>query len=353
MPLGGDSRHDLAVRAMGIQPGGDSTQTLHASKNQVISPAAEPPRELAKISLPAYRIEPPDLIEIELVKLVPKPPYRVEVYDVLDVVVVGTLLDAPIDGTFLVAADGTIDLGPPYGPVSVAGRTLPEVTAAVEAHLRLTLKIPEVSVQLLQASGVPPVGGTYMVGPDGTVNLRHYGSVHVAGKTLAEAQRAVESQLARYLDSPAVSVDVAAYNSKAYYIITEGASQGDNVVRVPVTGNETVLDAIAQVQGLSQLSGKEIWIARPAPGGYGCEQHLPVDWDAVTRGASTATNYQVLPGDRIFIAEDGLVATNNFIAKLTAPLERLLGTATLGTSSVRNFQSLGRSFNRSRGGGGF
>ena len=148
-----------------------------------------------------------------------------------------------------------------------------------------------------------------------------------------------------------VWIDIASYNSKVYYIITEGAGMGDNVVSVPVTGNETVLDAVGQVQGLSQLSSKNIWIARPAPGGFGCEQHLPVDWDGITRGGATATNYQVLPGDRIFIAEDGMIALNNFIGKLTSPLEELFGITSLGSSTIRGLQTMGRNFSRDRGRG--
>ena len=58
-----------------------------------------------------------------------------------------------------------------------------------------------------------------------------------------------------------------AYNSKVYYVITEGAGQGDLVARLPITGNETVLDAISQINGLSRLSSKNIWIARPTPSG--------------------------------------------------------------------------------------
>ena len=59
-------------------------------------------------------------------------------------------------------------------------------------------------------------------------------------------------------------MDVVAYNSKVYYIITQGAGLGDSVRRLPVTGNETVLDAISQIGGLSQVSSKNIWIARPS-----------------------------------------------------------------------------------------
>jgi hypothetical protein len=99
---------------------------------------------------------------------------------------------------------------------------------------------------------------------------------------------------------------------------------------------------------LSQLSSKTIWVARPAPADFGCEQILPVEWEAITKGGVTATNYQLLPGDRIFIAEDQLVATNNLLSKLISPIERLLGVTGLGASTVRNTQTLGRSYNRSR-----
>ncbi|NQT39309.1 MAG: hypothetical protein HQ581_17565, partial [Planctomycetes bacterium] len=49
--------------------------------NQALGPAPQPPRELAKVSLPDYRIEPPDMVSVELFKLIPLPPYRLEVYD--------------------------------------------------------------------------------------------------------------------------------------------------------------------------------------------------------------------------------------------------------------------------------
>ena len=217
------------------------------------------------MSLPAYRIEPPDVIQVELMKLVPKPPYRVETYDVLQVVVVGTLPDQPIAGPYMVDAEGAVDLGPAYGKVQVVGMTVDESGQAIQAHLAVSLRYPEVSVQLLQASNIPEVNGTYIVGPDGTVNLRAYGRVHLAGKTLDEAKLVIEQRLSETLASPVVWVDIASYNSKVYYVITEGAGMGDNVLSVPVTGNETVLDAVGQIQGLSQLSSKNIWIAARLP----------------------------------------------------------------------------------------
>jgi polysaccharide export outer membrane protein len=317
--------------------------------DQPVPAGIEPAREKAMVSLPAYRIEPPDLLQIEALKLVPRPPYRIEVFDVLQIQATGTLFDQPIAGYYLVEGQGTVDLGPAYGKLRVAGMTIDEANAAIEARLREILVRPQVSVQLARTSGVQPVTGVYLVAPDGTVNLRSYGVVRLAGMTVVEAREALQEHLSQFFDSPEVSVDVAGYNSKVYYIVTEGANLGDNIVRVPVTGNETVLDAIAQVGGLSQLSSKQLWIARPAPGDFAMEQILPIDYEAITRGGSSASNYQLMPGDRLFISEDGIVSFNNFLAKLIAPAERLLGVSSLGSSAARNFQTLGRQYNKQRG----
>ena len=112
-----------------------------------------------------------------------------------------------------------------------------------------------------------------------------------------------------------------------------------------MTGNETVLDAIAQINGLSRVSSKDIWIARPAPSGVGCEQILPVDIEAIMKGGITATNYQVMPGDRVFIAQDSMVAFDTLLGKVTAPFERILGFSLLGVTTVQTFNRLPFGFN--------
>ena len=77
---------------------------------------------------------------------------------------------------------------------------------------------------------------------------------------------------------------------------------------------------------------------------------MPVDWDGITQGAQTATNYQLLPGDRLYIAEDEMLTFANVVSKVTAPIERLAGIASLGSSTIRGFQTMGRGYNRSRNG---
>jgi polysaccharide biosynthesis/export protein len=315
-------------------------------------PPLEPPRELSMISLPSYRVEPPDLLSIEMLKLVPRPPYRIDIYDVLQIRVQGTLPNQPIDNFFIVEAEGIVTLGPAYGTVRVAGMTIEEATRAIIKQLRALLNNPDVSVQLAKTAGTAPVSGDYIIGPDGTINLKEYGTLYVAGKTVTEIRLDLQKHLSQYFDSPEASVDVKQYNSKVFYVITQGvgAGAGDNIRRVPITGNDTVLDALSVVGGLSQISSAKIWVARPAPGGFGCEQILPVDYGAIAQGGQTGTNYQLMPGDRVFIAEDNLVAFNAYLAKLTQPIERLFGLTGLGISTARSAQTMGRSYNLNRSG---
>lgn len=318
-----------------------------------ISPHASTPRELNKVTLATYVVEPPDVLLIDAVKVVPKPPQKIEPLDILTIIVVGTLGDQPIAGPFAVEADGTISLGYSYGSLKVGGLTLNEARDAIRKQLDTILNLPEVYVTLSESAGKQQIAGEHLIGLDGRVTLGTYGDVRVAGMTLTEAKAAIEKHLEQFLEEPEVSVDVFAYNSKVYYIITEGAGLGDQILRVPVTGNDMVLDALSQVNGLSRVSSKNIWIARPAPDGSDCEQILPVNWDAIVKSGATGTNWQLMPNDRLFIAGDRLVALDSFIGKLRAPIEQLFGFNLLAAQSVQASNRFPKGNFSGAGSGGF
>jgi polysaccharide export outer membrane protein len=308
------------------------------------------PRELDKTSLPPYTLEPPDIILIDALRLIPKPPYHIEPLDGLLIQVTNAPKE-PIEGIFSVDPDGTVNLGVSYGSVRVADLTIEEARKAIHDHLELIYKGPVVQVSLAQSSGMQLIKGQHLVRPDGTVGLGAYGSVYVAGMTLDEARATIEAHLAQYLLKPQVSVDVFAYNSKAYYVITDGGGFGEQVNRLPCTGNETVLDAISQIYGLPAVASKgRIWLTRPLPASMGCaEQTLPVDWTGITRRGNTGTNYQVLPGDRIYVQADPLITVDTYLARVISPIERVLGVTLLGSSTVHSIQNK----NGTGGTGGF
>jgi polysaccharide export outer membrane protein len=188
-----------------------------------------------------------------------------------------------------------------------------------------------------------PIAGVHLVRPDGTVNLGIYGDVYLAGLTLDMARAAITAQVKRrvadFTDKNLV-VDVYAYNSKVYYIITDGGGYGAQLYRLPITGNETVLDALSMIYGLPPVaSTKKIWVARATPGDGDHPKVLPVDWCGITQYGKASTNYQVIPGDRIYVQSDPWIRVDTAINKRLAPVDRILGTTLLGSSTVNSIRN--------------
>lgn len=296
----------------------------------------ETPRELCKVTLPDYIIEPPDVLSIEAVSLLPKQPYALRPLDVVAIVTTGLPDEEALGGQFPVQADGSIQLGFTLGKINAAGKTVEQLQSELLETLKRTYREPEVSISLVQMAAQQQIAGDHLVAPDGKVNLGTYGRIRVVGMTMEEAEAAIEAQLSQTLENPQIAVDVLGYNSKVFYVVTQGGGLGDQVIILPCRGNETVLDAIGQVNGLSSTSSTRMWVARPGANGCGGDQLLPVDWLAVTQRGDVSTNYQIMPGDRLYVSEDKLVAFDTKLGKIFAPLERLFGFTSLATSTTRS-----------------
>jgi polysaccharide export outer membrane protein len=296
---------------------------------------ADAPRECAKARLAEYVIEPPDILLIDALHVSPKPPYIVKTLDALLVRVPKALPDEPIAAIYPVDPEGTIHLGASYGSVKVVGMSLAQAKAAIEKQLAtLGLKDPKAEVSVAETRAPQQIRGQHLVRPDGTVGLGLYGSVEVSGLTLAQAKVAIEKHLSQFLEAPEVSVDVAAYNSKVFYVIYDGGGAGQQVYRLPVTGNDTVLDAVSQLNGLSTVSDtNKMWVSRPTCTDQ--EQILPIDWCAITTRGRHETNYQLAPGDRLYVNADKWVTIDTRMGRLLAPVERIFGITLLGASTVQ------------------
>ena len=309
------------------------------------------PREQAKVTLPDYIIEPPDILRIDAISLVPKAPYQLRAFDVLSISTTGLAEGEVPDGQYTIQPDGSIQLGRSIGALPAAGLTSDQLQFNILQRLKQVYTEPNVWVTLLQIGAQQQVSGEHLVAPDGKVNLGSYGRVRVVGLTIEEAQATVQAHLAQFLEQPEISLDVLGYNSKVYYVVTQGAGLGDQVVILPARGNETVLDAIGQIQGLQSNNSTRMWIARPGYNELGGDQILPVDWLAVTQRGDIKTNYQILPGDRLYVSEDKLVALDTMFGKIFSPIERVLGVTLLGTQTAQRIVFFGQG--NTGGGGGF
>ena len=326
----------------------------HEKKHEVF-PIAPPevPRELDKVILPDYIIEPPDILTITGINLLPKEPYGLNPLDWIQVSTIGLPEKLEINTTFQIQPNGTILLGPVFGDVTVVGLTLEKAREAIHKQISAAARDVEVLIQLNNFAPLQQIVGEHLVAPDGRVNLGSYGRVRVVGMTIEEATTAIEEHLSDTLEQPQVAVDVFAYNSKVYYVITQGAGLGDQVIVLPFKGNETALDAIGQIEGLTAVSSTEMWLARPTFQNETGPQTLPINWNAITKQGDATTNYQILPGDRLYVAQDKLVNIDNKFAKFFSPIERIMGATMLSTSAVQRIKFFNNRQNIGGGGFGF
>jgi protein involved in polysaccharide export with SLBB domain len=260
------------------------------------------PTEKEKVTFPEYVIEIPDVLAIEIMRAIPKGPHLVQPTDCLSVNCPQALREEPINGVYLVSANGRVNLGSHYGTVQVADLTQEQAQDAIRKHLATIVTNPTVTASLAIDGSLQQVCGRQAVASDGTIRLGVYGGVYVCGLTLDQARVAIENQLSNYLVRPEVSINVAASRSKFYYVIADTGC-GEQIFRFMATGNETVLDALSMINGVTvPCPTRRVWVARPAPPTCGMpDQILPVDWLAITRAGNTRTNYQLLPGDRVYV----------------------------------------------------
>lgn len=135
--------------------------------------------------------------------------------------------------------------------------------------------------------------------PDGSIDLGRFGRLIVAGRTLEQIESDVTAAVrAVEKEGGAVNVRLVNPQSAVYYVLGEVSSPGS----YPFVGRETVLDAILVAGGLTdRASVCNIILSRPsAP--CGCRTVIPICYNNIVQQGDTTTNYQVMPGDRIYVA---------------------------------------------------
>jgi hypothetical protein len=130
--------------------------------------------------------------------------------------------------------------------------------------------------------------------------LGPYGYVQVAGLSLEQVRAAISKHLTSYAkkDKLQIRVEVVAFNSKVFYLITAG-KEGDEVKRFPLMGFETVASVIQAEKLTAAAAEGHVFVTRLTSDSS--FQVMEVDWPAIARKNQSATNYKLEAGDRLYV----------------------------------------------------
>jgi protein involved in polysaccharide export with SLBB domain len=174
-----------------------------------------------------------------------------------------------------------LELQPPH--IVVPGDTLLVQPVELDAPVRLP---PDQPVQ-----------------PDGTIDLGQYGRPVVAGMTLPQVEKIVADLVTKKEKTDvAMTVRLLAKPSTVFYVLGEVNAPG----AFPITGSDTVLSGITQAGGPTRRASEQsIVLSRPTTP-EGCRLVYPVCYTNIVQLGDTTTNYQLQPGDRIYVPSKGM-----------------------------------------------
>ena len=165
----------------------------------------------------------------------------------------------------------------------------------------------------------PAIERVLVVRPDGRISLDLIGDVDVRGRTVADVRNEVTRRLKEFIVQPDVTVTLTKSESRTFYIFGEVGRPG----AYPLIGDVTALYALGIAGGTTKFADEDdSWLVRPSPEG---ERTYPVYFKAISRYGYGETNYNLQPGDVIYVPPTWPAKIGYAIQNFTYPLTAILG----------------------------
>ncbi len=156
--------------------------------------------------------------------------------------------------------------------------------------------------------GEPDLSTISRIDANGNINLYLVGDVHVAGLTVNQAQKAIETAYhdGQFLRHPQVTVTVEDYAPRT--VTVDGQVRNPGPVALPVESTLTVYQAIMRAGGFTDVAkGSAVTVTRVMPDGS--KKVFTVNVESLIKGKDRNKNKKddntlpLQPGDIIYVPE--------------------------------------------------
>jgi len=206
------------------------------------------------------------------------------------------LLGCKSTKTDLGSSDPFADSGTNFAAVALTNQQNPELLRPTENLFTLG---PGDAVEI-EVVGTPTSRAMTMVGPDGKIYYYLLPGLDVWGLTLRQTRDLLETQLAKYLTGPQVTLTLRTVGSKHVWLLGRLNRPGI----YPLAGPMTLLESIAAAGGtsrsLSQVASEELadlrhsFVVRQG-------QFIPVDFQRLLHEGDTSQNIYLQPDDFVYV----------------------------------------------------
>ena len=152
------------------------------------------------------------------------------------------------------------------------------------------------------------------IDPNGFIELPLVGRIHAAGQTVEQLRGALTVRLAKYIESPQITISVLDYRSQPVSVLGAVNTPGLHQLQGP----KRLLDVISLAGGLRPDAGSKVTITRqmkwgglPLPGAYndasGAYSIAGLRLDDLTSGRDPAANIEVRANDVISVSRADLI----------------------------------------------
>ena len=167
----------------------------------------------------------------------------------------------------------------------------------------------------------PSIERSVTIRPDGHISLELIGDVLVEGKTVEEIRQEITERIGAFILRPEVTVDLEQSNSRRFYVLGQVRRPGV----FPLVGNVTAIEALGQAGDSTFLASlNSSHLTRGTGEGA---KNFRLRFDDIRERGDLTTNYELKPGDVIYVPPTALARVGFVIHSILFPFFPILGGA--------------------------